>query len=63
MDCSQTLNFKLVDNGSVEIATYFLPTGILCSLTGQEHPLFLIGEKNDTVRVTYHVPIASLCDG
>lgn len=48
MDRSQTLNFKLVDNGSVEISTNFLPTGILCSLTGQEHPLFLIGEKNDT---------------
>jgi hypothetical protein len=58
MDCSQILNFKLVDNGSVEIPTNFLPTGILCRLTGQYHPLFLIGEKNDTVRVTYHIVMA-----
>lgn len=58
MDRSQTLNFKLVDNGSVEIPTNFLPTGILYSVTGQEHPLFLIGEKNDTVRVTPHMSMA-----
>lgn len=48
------LSIKPVESGCVKIAPDFLPAGILFSLTGQSHPLFLIGEKNDRVRMTYH---------
>lgn len=57
-DGSQS-DFKLQISGQWFCGdTNFLPAGILCRLTGQYHPLFLIGEKNDTVRMTCPTSLA-----